>query len=152
MPALVPMIAERSSCPFTYATRACSSRHINGRDPGRGGERGEGERDERHRETTRDPCPAEPADDRVEEERDQAGDDEEEDGVTHRAGDRPRDEQDKRQADELDPARDNHLRRPSRLHGVDGTAAARRPKRPAWDWSFFEDGALALDRHERWAD
>jgi hypothetical protein len=28
-----------------------------------------------------------------------------------------------------------------------------RPLRPAgWDWSFFEDGALALDRHELWEE
>jgi murein DD-endopeptidase MepM/ murein hydrolase activator NlpD len=28
----------------------------------------------------------------------------------------------------------------------------RRPSRTVWDWSFFEDGALALDRHELWTE
>ena len=27
-----------------------------------------------------------------------------------------------------------------------------RARRAAWDWSFFEDGALALERHELWTD
>jgi hypothetical protein len=37
-------------------------------------------------------------------------------------------------------------------HGADriGTVAPLRP--PAWSWSFFEDGALALDRHELWQE
>ena len=38
-PALVPMIAESNNCPFTYATSECSTRHINGREPGLGGKR-----------------------------------------------------------------------------------------------------------------
>ena len=123
------------------------------RDAGKDDESREREIHERDRETAWDPRPAEAADDRVEQQRDQPGDEEKEDDVTHGAGDRPRHDQHERQPDELDPPRDNQPRRPSRVHADDRTAGASASARAAaWDWSFLEDGALALDRHELWTD
>lgn len=50
-----------------------------------------------------------------------------------------------READELNPARNRDRMRPAR-HGADRTATAvRRIRPPEWEWSFFEDGGLALD-------
>ena len=96
---------------------------------------------------------------RVQEQRDERGDEEEEDGVTDRAGHRPGEQEDERQADELDPAR--HLDRPRRgapaddrrrrfRHMSDRSARSSAPRPAAWDWSFAEDGNLALDRHDLW--
>ena len=122
------------------------------RDARKDDESGKGEVDESNGKTAWDPRPPEAADDRVEEQRDQPRDDEKEDHVTHRAGDRPSHDQHERQPHELNPPRDNQLRRPSRVHADDRTAAQRRPRSAVWDWSFLEDGALALDRHELWTD
>lgn len=69
--------------------------------------------------------------------------------MTHRPGNRPDEQQEQRQPDELNPARNLDLLRPD---GHDGHATAEvvqlRPR--AWDWSFAEDGALALDPAEMW--
>jgi murein DD-endopeptidase MepM/ murein hydrolase activator NlpD len=40
----------------------------------------------------------------------------------------------------------------SARHRSDGIAGARRIRDGAWDWSFFENGAAALDRHELWVE
>ena len=40
--------------------------------------------------------------------------------------------------------------RPRRGRTPSAEIVALRP--PAWDWAFFEDGALALDRHELWEE
>src|SRR5207248_11568383 len=87
-----------------------------------------------------------------EQQRDQSGDQEEEDDVTHGARDRPDQQQEQRQADELDPARDLDLRgRPGR-HAVDDTARVVRLRPADLDWFAAEDGNLALDRHELWVE
>ena len=91
---------------------------------------------------------------RVEQERDQQRDEEQEDDVTDRARHDPQEQQDQRQPDQLDPARDLHLRRPGG-HVSDRTADVirLRPSRPPdWDWDWAQDGNLALDRHEIWEE
>src|SRR4029078_549162 len=58
------------------------------------------------------------------------------------------------QPDQLDPARDLHLRRPGG-HVSDRTAEVirLRPSRPpAWDWDWAQEGNLALNRHEVWEE
>jgi hypothetical protein len=47
----------------------------------------------------------------------------------------------------LDVTRDGD---PAHGHPADRSAVVRPLRPPVWDWSFFEDGALALDRHELW--
>ena len=71
--------------------------------------------------------------------------------MTDRARDDPQPDHDQGQAYELNPARDNQLRRPSR-HVTDGTAAPRGTLSPDWGWAAYEDGALALGRHDLWTD
>ena len=71
--------------------------------------------------------------------------------MTDRLREHEHEQQHERQADELDPARDLDFRGPVG-HGSDSTARVRRLRPPAWDWSFAEDGALALDRHELWEE
>jgi hypothetical protein len=79
--------------------------------------------------------------------------------VTHGSGHDPGKNEQERQADELHPARDLDSRRlhSGRLggrarHTSDRTAEIRRIRADAWDWSFLEDGGLALDRHELWVE
>ena len=109
----------------------------------------EGEVHDRHSEAAGNPDPPQSPHERVQEERDQRGDEKEENNVTDRARHDPQADQHERQSDQLDPASDNHFRRPIG-HVADGTAGATRP--PPWEWSFAEDGALALDSHELWTD
>ena len=70
--------------------------------------------------------------------------------VTRRRREHPAEQDEQRQPDELDPARNLDPRRHAggRVHAFDRTTGPpERPSRaPAWDWSFAEDGALALDR------
>ena len=76
--------------------------------------------------------------------------------MTNRADDRPRQEQEERQADELDPARDLDLRRMARrAHAAmvgRGSGLSAKPTVAEEDVDWFEDGNLALDRHELWDD
>ena len=102
---------------------------------------------DRDREAARDPHPPESPDERVEQQRDQQRHEEEEHDVTHGAGHDPGKDEQERQPDELHPARDLDARgwRFGRLEGggrhvSDGTAAIRRIRDDAWDWSFLEDG------------
>ena len=98
---------------------------------------------------------------RVQEQRDEGRHEEEEDGVTDRAGDRPGQQEHEREGDQLDPARNldrgglaapTDDRRRRFRHESDRTARSRRPQGPVWDWSFAEDGNLALDRHDLWEE
>src|SRR5439155_775920 len=91
------------------------------------------------------------AHERIQEQRDQQRDEEEEDDVTHGARDHPEKEQQHRQADELDPARNDGLRR-GRGHSSDRSAEVVQLRPPSWDWSWAEDGALALDLYEVWEE
>jgi hypothetical protein len=126
------------------------------RDCHRSGERQIHDRD---CQAARDPHPSKSPNERIQKQRDEQRDEEEEHHVTHRAGHDPREYEQERQPDELQPARnlDARGRRPGRLdggarHASDGTAEIRRIRDDAWDWSFLEDGGLALDRHELWVD
>src|SRR5919198_550586 len=105
---------------------------------------GKAQVDDRHGEPTRNPHAPEPAHERVQEQRDERGDEEEEDDVTRRARYNPDQEQQNRKPDELDPARDLDLRRPAG-HGSHRSASVVRLRPPPWDWSAFEDGSVALD-------
>ena len=105
---------------------------------------GKAEVHDRDGQATGDPHPAEPADERVQEQRHEPGDEEEEDDVTRRPRDHPQKQQQEREPDELDPARDLDLRRPAG-HGSHRSASVVRLRPPPWDWSAFEDGSLALD-------
>ena len=93
-----------------------------------------------------DPDPGQRPHDRVEQERDQRGDEEEEDDVTRGARDHPQQQKQHREADELNPARDLNLRGPGGRPGHVGHRTSRvvplRP--PAWDWDFAVDGSLAV--------
>jgi hypothetical protein len=65
--------------------------------------------------------------------------------VTHGARDRPREEQQERQAHQLHPPGDHDpRRRGASRHHRDGIAGV--------PWSFFEDGGLALDPRELWLE
>jgi hypothetical protein len=68
--------------------------------------------------------------------------------VTHGTHDRPREQQKERQPHQLDPPRDLDPR--ARRHLRERTAAVSLLPPAAWEWSFWEDGSLALDRHELW--
>src|SRR5439155_21625772 len=85
---------------------------------------------------------------RVEQQRNEPGDEEEEDDVTRRAQENPREQEQQRQADQLDPAWDHDPRRAAEgAHTRDRsrTEALVVPIRPPEsDWSFASDGALAL--------
>ena len=76
--------------------------------------------------------------------------------MTNRADDRPREEQEERQADELDPTRDLDLRRSGAARSAnDGrprSGLSAKPTGAEEDVDWFEDGNLALDRHELWDD
>ena len=81
--------------------------------------------------------------------------------MTDRAGDRPGQQEHEREGDQLDPARNldrgglaapTDDRRRRFRHESDRTARSRRPQGPVWDWSFAEDGNLALDRHDLWEE
>ena len=105
---------------------------------------GKAQVDDRHGEPTRNPHAPEPAHERVQEQRDERSDEEEEDDVTRRPRDHPDQEQQDREPDELNPARDLDPRHPAG-HGSHRSASVVRLRPPPWDWSAFEDGALALD-------
>src|SRR5581483_5743946 len=76
---------------------------------------------------------------------------EEEDRVKDAPRHHPRQHQQQRKPDQLDPARDLDLRRRAGSHRGHRTAPTGRP--PAvWDWAQDTDGSLALDRHELWFD
>jgi hypothetical protein len=63
----------------------------------------------------------------------------------------PGENEQKRQEDELNPARDLDPGRTSLgAHGPDATAPVISLRPPDWDWSFALDGALALDLGEPW--
>jgi hypothetical protein len=80
----------------------------------------EGEIDEGHRPSARDPGPTESADQWIEEQGDEQRYEEEEENVTHRSGHRPHQQQEDRQQYELRPARDLDRYRRGRRHGSDG--------------------------------
>ena len=114
---------------------------------------------DRDREPARDPHSSEPPHQRVEQEGDEERHEEEEDHVTHRSRHHPDQQKQERQPDELHPSRNlDPRRRGARRsqggirHPSDGIARARRIRDGAWDWSFLEDGAVALDRHELWVE
>ncbi len=86
---------------------------------GRGG--GEGEVDDCDGDSTRNPDSAQRAHYWVQEQGDQPGHDEEEDGASDRARKRPGEQEQERQADELNPARNRDPGRPVR-HSRDRTA------------------------------
>src|SRR5207302_7381431 len=89
--------------------------------------------------------------DRAEQERNQQRDEEQEDDVTDRARHHPQKKEHQRQPDELDPARDQDLRRPGG-HASDRTAVVVPLRPPAWDWDWLEEGNLALARDEIWEE
>ena len=62
-----------------------------------------------------------------------------------------RDQREHGKADQLNPARDLNRRRPAGHEGH-RTAQVVSIRPPEWDWSAFEDGALALDRYELWEE
>ena len=64
--------------------------------------------------------------------------------MTDRAGGQPRELASRRRADERDP-RELDVRRSGPAHRGHRTETVRALRPPAWDWSFAEDGALALD-------
>ncbi len=73
--------------------------------------------------------------------------------MTYRSRHHPKKHEYQRQAHELHPARDLDPRRNGAAgHASDGIAQVRRIRDDAWDWSFSEDGGLALDRHELWIE
>jgi hypothetical protein len=120
---------------------------------------GERQVHDRDREAARNPDPPESPDEWVQKQRDQQRHEEDEHDVTHGTGHDPGKDEQERQSDQLHPARDLDARRlrsgrleGGRRHVSDGTAAIRRIRDDAWDWSFLEDGGLALDRHELWVD
>ena len=105
------------------------------------------------REPARDPHPSQPADERVEEQGDEQRHEEEEDHVTHGSRHHPQEHEQQRQPHELHPARDLDPRRDAGArHASDGIARVRRIRDDAWDWSFSEDGSLALDRSDLWIE
>src|SRR5437016_2120848 len=106
---------------------------------------GESEVHDRAREAPRNPDPAQAADDRVQQERDQSGDHEEEDRVTDDARYRPHEEEQERQSYELDPARNLDPRLRGR-HASERIALVVTLRPPDWEWTAWEEGALALDR------
>ena len=76
--------------------------------------------------------------------------------MTRRRRQHPAEQDEQRQPDELDPARnlDPRRRAGGSVHAIDRTTGPpQRPRRaPVWDWAFAEDGSLALDRPEAWDD
>ena len=106
---------------------------------------------ESDRDAATDPERAERPDDRVEQQRYQCGHAEEEHRVSGRLRERPGEEHEHRQPDELNPAGDLDSRRAGLSAHADDRTRARGPARPpAWDWSWAEDGALALDPDASW--
>ena len=105
------------------------------------------------REPARDPHASQSADERVEEQGDEQRHEEEEDHVTNRSRHDPQEHEQQRQPHELHPARDRDPRRSAGArHASDGIAQVRRIRDDAWDWSFSEDGSLALDRGDLWIE
>src|SRR5581483_8423534 len=108
---------------------------------------GEGDVHQGDRDPAAQPEHPQRSHDRVEEQRDQRGDEEDEQRVTGRARQDPAEHEQQRQADKLNPARDLNPRRPGGRSGHSGDAT-RRPTPPerrragSGDWL---DGALALD-------
>ena len=82
------------------------------RDDREGGGGREAEIDDRHREPARYPDPTERSHHRVQQQGDQPGHDEEENGKGERVRQSPAKQQQQRQADELNPARDRDSGRP----------------------------------------
>src|SRR5580765_1090033 len=89
----------------------------------------------------------------AQQERHEEGDEEEEDDVTDRPRHDPEQQQEDRQAHELDPPRDLDLRRAGR-HATDRTAVVRPLRSPGWDWDWARatDGSAALDPAELWLE
>ena len=82
--------------------------------------------------------PVEAAHDRVEQQRDQRRDQEQDHGMTRRGRQHPAEQDEQRQPDELDPARnlDPRRRAGGSVHAIDRTTGPpQRPRRaPVWDW------------------
>ena len=104
------------------------------------------------------PQPVEAAHDRVEQERDQRRDHEQDHGMTGRRRQHPAEQDEQRQPHELDPARNLDPRRRADRRFTPSIVLPAPPRsgravaRPAWDWSLAEDGALALERVDAWDD
>ena len=119
---------------------SCRDRHDDKRQ-----RRRERQQHDRDRKAAREPDPLERPDERIEQERDERGDEEEEDDMTRRRQEHPREDQQERQAHQLDPARHLNARRAAEgAHRNDATARVVPIRPPDWDWSFSTDGALAL--------
>ena len=66
--------------------------------------------------------------------------------MARRIQEKPHQDHQQRQADELDPARDHDPRRPAEgAHTSDRTAVVTQIRPPDWDWSWATDGTLALN-------
>jgi hypothetical protein len=72
--------------------------------------------------------------------------------VSHGLPEHPREEDPDGQPDELNPAWDLDPRRTGGggAHGFDRTTGPGPSRPPAWEWSFAEDGTLALDPSRLW--
>ncbi len=92
------------------------------------------------REAAPDPEPPDPdrpdrLDERVEQQGQQARDQEQEDDVKDTSRNDPRQDQQQRKPDQLDPARDLDLRRRAGGHRGHRTARVVRPRSGVWDWA-----------------
>ena len=107
--------------------------------------RRESQQHDRDREAAGQPDPLERPHERVEQQRDEPGNQKEEDDMTRGGQEDPREDQEQRQAHKLDPARHLNARRAAEgAHRGDATARVVPIRPPDWDWSFSTDGALAL--------
>jgi len=85
-------------------------------------------------------------DERIEQQRHEAGDHEQEDDVNHPRREHPREEHDEREPDQLDPAWDPDPRRAAdRTHEADATPRVVPIRPPDWEWTASFDGSLAVD-------
>ena len=104
---------------------------------------------DRDREPAGDPDAMECADERLEQQRDDRGDEEEQDDVRDRARKQPRRDEHARAARQAGSnAESRSCSRRRRGHRGDRSARILVLRPPAWDWSLAEDGSLALDPHK----
>src|SRR5439155_24185665 len=114
--------------------------------------RGEAEVDDRDGDPPRNTEPVDRLHERIEQQRDQRGDEKEKENVTDRSRHEPHEQQQHRQPDELNPARNLDLRRAAgHRHRGHRTARAVRSSEH-YDWSQDVNGSLALEPQPWWAD
>ena len=98
------------------------------------------------------PGPPEQPHDGVEQQRHQRGDEEDEDDVSRRRRQHPRQHRQSGRPTSCTQRGICTLSAPARSYELIVAPLAGRFSGPGWDWTFMEDGALALDRHELWEE